>query len=322
MEPLISMVQVSKAFGGRTGTPVRAVAEFSLEISAHETVGLIGESGSGKSTVGRLALGLLAPDAGSVKVLGESWSELGKKESRARRGEITVVFQEPFESLNPRMTVMDNVQEPLIVQSMHSDRRTRLEHREIALAALESVRLEASLVDRYPAHLSGGQQKRVGIARAIVTNPKCIVLDEPTASLDVSVQGAILHLLQGLQASLKLSYLFISHDIDVVEIMSDRIAVMYAGRIVELGPVDEVMRAPQHPYTKALISASRLGRDFDRSWKLVKRDPAADSLSSRESGCVLVGRCPIEIGSCSQQEIALAECGMNHYARCIRLDTK
>jgi ABC-type oligopeptide transport system ATPase subunit len=254
VNPLLRISQVSKTFR-RGGRVVKAVDDVSLDIMPGETVGLIGESGSGKSTLGRIALMLIRPDEGVVTFDGEDLAKLPNRRMRGMRARIQVVFQEPYESLNPQMTLAQSIAEPLRMLNL-----TRDESRKRIDEALDMVGLSAAMAGRFPDQLSGGQQQRVGIARAIVTRPQLIVLDEPTSSLDLSVRAGVIRLLQQLQSELGMAYLFISHDLATVEYVVDRAAVMHHGAVVEEGPAEQVISNPQHPYTASLIAA-RLSTD-------------------------------------------------------------
>jgi ABC-type microcin C transport system duplicated ATPase subunit YejF len=249
-EPLLELRSVVKSFH-KGGEEFRAVDGVDLLLYPHESVGLIGESGSGKSTVARIALMLLRPDSGTVLFDGRELTALSAREMRAVRSDLQVVFQEPFESLDPQWTVRQCVSEPLDVQR---PRLARSERARLVTAALQQVGL-GDFGDRYPAQLSGGQQQRVGIARAIVVRPKVIVLDEPTSSLDLSVRAEILQLLRELQADLGVAYLFITHDLATIERFSDRIIVMRHGRIVEEGSTSQIILSPAAAYTRALLDA-------------------------------------------------------------------
>jgi oligopeptide transport system ATP-binding protein len=235
----------------RTVDAFRAVDEVSFEIAEGETLGLVGESGSGKSTTGYCILQLLKPTAGSINFMGTELTALGREEMRRMRRELQIVFQDPYASLDPRMTVGDIVSEPLVVHSIGTrrDRRTRV--REL----LEVVGFNPGFTNRYPHEFSGGQRQRIGIARALALSPKLIVCDEPVSALDVSIQAQILNLLKDLQRDFGLTYLFIAHDLAVVRSMSDRIAVMNRGKLIEVGPAEEVYTNPREDYTKALLSA-------------------------------------------------------------------
>jgi oligopeptide transport system ATP-binding protein len=230
---------------------VKAVDGVSFEIKAGETLGLVGESGSGKSTTGYCILQLLKPTSGSVKFEGIELTELGREELRKMRREMQIVFQDPYSSLDPRMTVGDIVAEPLIVHGIGTRRDRSVRIREL----LDVVGFDPSYTNRYPHEFSGGQRQRIGIARALALSPKLIVCDEPVSALDVSIQAQILNLLKDLQQDFGLTYLFVAHDLAVVRTMSDRIAVMNKGQLVEIGLAEEVYTNPQNDYTKALLSA-------------------------------------------------------------------
>jgi oligopeptide transport system ATP-binding protein len=235
----------------RTVDHVKAVDGVSFEIATGETLGLVGESGSGKSTTGYCILQLLKPTSGSVRFEGRELTELGREELRRARRDMQIVFQDPYASLDPRMTVGDIVAEPLVVHGI-GDRRRR---RETVRNLLDVVGFNPSFTNRYPHEFSGGQRQRIGIARALALNPKLIVCDEPVSALDVSIQAQILNLLKDLQRDFGLTYLFIAHDLAVVRAMSDRIAVMNRGKLVEIGPAEELYGNPKDDYTKALLSA-------------------------------------------------------------------
>jgi oligopeptide transport system ATP-binding protein len=235
----------------RTVDYVRAVDDVSFDIRTGETLGLVGESGSGKSTTGFCVLQLLKPTSGSVLFDGKELTTMSKREMRAIRREIQIVFQDPYASLNPRMTVGDIVSEPLLIHSVGS-RRSR---RRSAEQLLEVVGFNPDFINRYPHEFSGGQRQRIGIARALALNPRMIVCDEPVSALDVSIQAQILNLLKDLQIEFGLTYLFIAHDLAVVRAMSDQIAVMNRGKIVEYGPAEKVYTDPQDKYSQALLAA-------------------------------------------------------------------
>jgi oligopeptide transport system ATP-binding protein len=230
---------------------VKAVDGVTFDIREGETLGLVGESGSGKSTTGYCILQLLKPTSGSVRFMGRELTELGREDVRKMRREMQIVFQDPYSSLDPRMTVGDIVGEPLQVHGVGS-RRTR---RETVRQLLDVVGFNPNFTNRYPHEFSGGQRQRIGIARALALNPQLIVCDEPVSALDVSIQAQILNLLKDLQRDFGLTYLFIAHDLAVVRTMSDRIAVMNRGKLVEIGPADDVYGEPRDEYTKALLAA-------------------------------------------------------------------
>jgi oligopeptide transport system ATP-binding protein len=235
----------------RTVDFVRAVDDVSFEIREGETLGLVGESGSGKSTTGYCVLQLLQPTSGSIVFQGTELTTLGREELRRTRREMQIVFQDPYASLDPRMTVGTIVAEPLESHGIG----TRRSRRETVRRLLDVVGFNPNYTNRYPHEFSGGQRQRIGIARALALNPKLIVCDEPVSALDVSIQAQILNLLKDLQRDFNLTYLFIAHDLAVVRTMSDRIAVMNRGKLVEIGPAEEVYTTPKDPYTKALLSA-------------------------------------------------------------------
>ncbi len=238
-------------FGKRDAQGLRAVDEVSLTLDAGETLALVGESGAGKSTTGRLVLRLIEPDAGTIHFDGQDLRSLGREQLRKARQRAQMIFQDPFSSLDPRIPIADSVAEPLLIHFGMS----REERRERARVLLQRVGMGSQFLARYPAQLSGGQLQRVAIARALTLEPKMIVCDEPVAALDVSVRAQVLNLLKELQEERGISYLFISHDLALVEVIASRIAVMSKGRIVEIGPTDQIFAAPQNQYTKELLSA-------------------------------------------------------------------
>jgi oligopeptide transport system ATP-binding protein len=255
---LIEVANLAKWFPVRAGVvfertvdQVKAVDDVSFTIDEGETLGLVGESGSGKSTTGYCILQLLKPTAGTVRFQDQELTTMGRENLRRMRREMQIVFQDPYASLNPRMTVGDIVGEPLLVHRIGS----RKSRRETVRRLLDVVGFDPSYVNRYPHEFSGGQRQRIGIARALALNPKLIVCDEPVSALDVSIQAQILNLLKDLQRDFGLTYLFIAHDLAVVRAMSDRIAVMNHGKLVEIGPAEQVYTHPQDDYTKALLAA-------------------------------------------------------------------
>ncbi len=256
--PLLQVTELHKHFPIRAGLlierkvgEVRAVDGVSFDVQSGETLGLVGESGSGKSTTGYCVLQLMKPTSGSVKFEGTELTELGREDLRRMRREMQIVFQDPYSSLDPRMTVGDIVGEPLIVHGIGTRRDRSARIRDL----LDVVGFNPGYTNRYPHEFSGGQRQRIGIARALALSPKLIVCDEPVSALDVSIQAQILNLLKDLQRDFGLTYLFIAHDLAVVRGMSDRIAVMNRGRLVEIGPAEQVYTNPQDDYTKALLSA-------------------------------------------------------------------
>jgi oligopeptide transport system ATP-binding protein len=256
--PLLQVTELHKHFPIREGLlierkvgEVRAVDGVSFDVQPGETLSLVGESGSGKSTTGYCVLQLLKPTSGSIKFEGTELTELGREEMRRMRREMQIVFQDPYSSLDPRMTVGDIVGEPLVVHGIGTRRDRSVRIRDL----LDVVGFDPGYTNRYPHEFSGGQRQRIGIARALALSPKLIVCDEPVSALDVSIQAQILNLLKDLQQDFGLTYLFIAHDLAVVRGMSDRIAVMNRGQLVEIGPAEQVYSDPQDDYTKALLSA-------------------------------------------------------------------
>jgi oligopeptide transport system ATP-binding protein len=254
--PLLEVRRLTKDFIRRKGlfgkgTAVRAVDDVSFEISEGETFGLVGESGSGKTTTGRCILRLIEPTTGEVRFKGEDVLAFSRKRMREARRDMQIVFQDPYSSLNPRMRARDIVEEPLVIHRLGS----KAERRARVAELFELVGLDPSHLLRYPHQFSGGQRQRIGLARAIALNPSLIIADEPVSALDVSVQAQVVNLLMDLQERLKLTYLFIAHDLRLVRHVCPRVAVMYLGRIVEMGGTESIFAAPAHPYTRALLSA-------------------------------------------------------------------
>ncbi len=310
---LLEAEGLAKVYPARDGKGrLKAVDGVSLTLAQGETLGIVGESGSGKSTLARLLLRLIEPSAGTVRFLGDDLTALSPEHLRARRRDMQIVFQDPYASLDPRMRIADIVAEPLDIHGIG----TRSERRERVRALLDLVGLPPDAAERYPHEFSGGQRQRIGIARAVALEPKLIILDEPVSALDVSIQSQILNLLMDLKARLNLSYIFISHDLSVVEHMSDRVGVMYLGRIVELAQAEEIFRKPRHPYTQALISA--IPGEASRERIVLKGDPP--SPENPPSGCAFHPRCHKAIGECSATRPALepAPESATHLAACLR----
>ncbi len=284
--PLLQVSDLTKHFPVKSGLLidrtvdfVRAVDGVSFEIAEGETLGLVGESGSGKSTTGYCILRLLEPTSGSVRFEGRELTSLGREEMRKIRREMQIVFQDPYASLDPRMTVGDSAAEPLVVHGIGTRRDRRARVREL----LDVVGFDPGFINRYPHEFSGGQRQRIGIARALALNPKLIVCDEPVSALDVSIQAQILNLLKDLQQDFGLTYLFIAHDLAVVRAMRDRIAVMNRGKLVELGPAEQVYTAPSEEYTKALLSAVPLPDPRKMQERKVERRKHRHALGEQEA---------------------------------------
>jgi ABC-type oligopeptide transport system ATPase subunit len=284
-------------FGGRPAV-VKAVDGVSFAIRRGETLGLVGESGCGKTTTGRCILQLERPTSGEVIFEGRDLTRLADSELRAVRRRVQVIFQDPYSSLNPRMTVGQIIAEPLAVHRIVPDRTARAAR---VQELLRHAGLLTAMARRYPHELSGGQRQRVGIARALAMEPRLIICDEPVSALDVSIQAQIINLLEDLQAEFGLTYLFVAHDLSVVRHISDRVAVMYLGKIVEITDRKSLYEDPQHPYTKALLSAVPIP------------DPVV------EAGCVFHPRCPIAVDDCRRVVPELREIKPGHHAACIRL---
>ena len=317
--PLVEAVGLSKHFvlgrgSWRSAAPVlRAVDDVSLQIMPGETLGLVGESGCGKSTLGRLLLRLVEPTAGSLAFDGQDYTTLPAAPLRKMRRSMQIVFQDPYASLNPRMRVEDTVMEPMLIHGERSNAASRSRVAEL----LGLVGLPGNAGQRYPHEFSGGQRQRVGIARALSLNPKFIVCDEAVSALDVSVQAQIVNLLSDLQGELGLTYLFIAHDLSVVRHISDRVAVMYLGCVVEMAPKRALYASPQHPYTQVLIAAVPAGHPSRRQRGL-RPVPRGDMPSALNppSGCHFHTRCPHTMPVCREVRPALLQTAPGHHTAC------
>ncbi len=312
MSALLELQDVKMSFALRGGRRLQAVKGVSIEVEAGSTLGLVGESGCGKSTLARCIIGLHKPDSGTIRFNGEELEGLDRRSLRAVRRELTMVFQDPYASLNPRRTVADIVAAPLDIH----DIGTRADRRKQVLETLERVGLSASHAKRYPHEFSGGQRQRIGLARALVTQPKLVVLDEPVSALDVSVQAQILNLLMDLQQELNLTLVLIAHDLGVVRHISQEIAVMYLGRIVEQAATDELFTNPRHHYSAGLLSAvptpdPHLSGDDSA---LIRGDIA--NVGTELSGCDFCPRCPAAIDRCRELVPDLIDLTPGHLAAC------
>ncbi|WP_300667164.1 oligopeptide/dipeptide ABC transporter ATP-binding protein [Desulfoluna sp.] len=309
--PFIQVQNLKKYFDTKKG-PLHAVDDVSFDIQKGETLGLVGESGCGKSTTGRAVIRLLEPSSGQVIFNGNDILPLPKKEMKAMRSKMQMVFQDPYSSLNPRLSVSDLISEPLDVKGIGSsdDRAKRV--REL----MDIVGLGNRLSNSYPHELDGGRRQRVGIARALALNPEFLVLDEPVSALDVCIQAQVLNLLDNLQKEMGLTYLFISHDLSVVHHVSDRIAVMYLGRIVEMADYKTIFKAPVHAYTRALLSAITIPKpNLERERIILEGD--VPSPINPPPGCRFAGRCYYKkIGACTSETPELKEVNPGHFVAC------
>ncbi|MFN8023214.1 MAG: ABC transporter ATP-binding protein [Acidimicrobiales bacterium] len=317
-EPVLEVTDLVKNFSIKTAAGIRvvrrtvqAVSGVGFSIQPGETLGLVGESGSGKTTVGRCVLRLIEPTGGSVKFQGKELIGMDQKELRSLRSQMQIVFQDPYASLDPKMTVGAAVAEPLVIQKVAGDHGKRVAE------LLDLVGLAPDHAKRFPHEFSGGQRQRVGIARALALNPKLIVLDEPVSALDVSIQAGVVNLLEDLQAELGLSYLFIAHDLSVVRHISDVVAVMYLGKLMEIGPADEIYNSPSHPYTQALLSAiPEPDPVTERQRQRILLQGDVPSPIDPPSGCRFRTRCPIAKDICATEEPQLVDRGQGHPVAC------
>lgn len=314
MSALLKVEDLKKYFP-RGNKVLKAVDEVSFTLRSAETVGLVGESGSGKSTLGRAILRLHEPDAGRVVFDGEDLSSLSKEELRTKRRHMQIIFQDPLASLNPQMSIGQAIEDPLVIHGIGSARERKKRVAEL----LKIVDISPEFMSSFPYEFSGGQQQRVGIARALALNPKFIVCDEPVSALDVSIQAQVIALLIDLRERFNLSYLFIAHDLGVIKYISDRIAVMYLGQIVQIGPKEEVFKNPAHPYTRALISSvPRIpwsGKPTRHYETLKGEIPSPIDLPP---GCRFCSRCPIPLPICEEIAPESKEISTDHWVACHR----
>jgi oligopeptide transport system ATP-binding protein len=316
-KPLLQVEGLKKYFPthsgilGKQSGYVKAVDDVSFYVNEGETLGIVGESGCGKSTTGRMLMRLLEPTEGKVTFDGKELTDISSSEMRKARREIQMVFQDPYASLNPRHTVEKILMEPLIVHNIGNAKSRKKKVYDF----LEIVGLSSYHAKRYPHQFSGGQRQRIGIARALMTNPKLIIADEPVSALDVSIQAQVLNLMQDLQKELKLTYIFIAHDLGVVRHISDRVGVMYLGRMAELATSESLYAEPLHPYTKALLSAVPVpDPEFKREQIILEGD--IPSPSNPPTGCTFHTRCPFKMDVCTTVVPKLEEVKPGHFVAC------
>ncbi len=315
VQNLVKRFPVKGGILGREVASVKAVSDVSFEIFRGETLGLVGESGCGKSTLGRCILRLIEPTQGRVIYKGQDITQLGASDMRKLRRNMQIIFQDPYASLNPRMTIEEVLGEPLIIHNLaptRADRQKRIHE------LLDLVGLRREAVSRYPHEFSGGQRQRICIARALAVQPEFIVCDEPVSALDVSIQAQIVNLLQDLQKELKLTYLFIAHDLKVVEHISNRVAVMYLGKIAEMAQGDDLYAHPKHPYTKALLSAIPIPDPNYKKDRVILQGDVPSPLNP-PAGCYFHPRCPIAQDKCRVEAPSLAgvsDTDLTHQASC------
>lgn len=320
-ESLLKVEHVVKHFpihGGlfsRQVASVKAVSDISFELKKGETLGLVGESGCGKSTLGRCLIRLIEPTSGKIFFNGEDITTVDDNRMRDLRRKMQIIFQDPYASLNPRMTIGAILEEPLVIHNLYPDEKQRKE-RVQELITLVGLRPEH--LSRYPHEFSGGQRQRVGIARALAVNPEIIICDEPVSALDVSIQAQVINLLMELQQKLGLTYIFIAHDLKVVEHVSTKVAVMYLGQIVEMATADELYKNPQHPYTKALLSAIPVPDPKPRPERIILTGDVPSPIAP-PPGCYFNPRCPMASAECKMTKPELVEKSKGHFVSCLKV---
>ena len=308
---LLEVKGLKKYFSTPRGM-LHAVDDVTFTINKGQTLGVVGESGCGKSTTGRAILRLLEPTGGEVLFEGEDLAKLSKEEMRKKRKDLQIIFQDPFSSLNPRKTISQTIAEPLLLNKMVSDKK-QLQKKVLEL--MEIVGLAERLYNTYPHELDGGRRQRIGIARALSVNPKFIVCDEPVSALDVSIQAQILNLMEDLQEQIGLTYMFISHDLSVVNHFSDDIAVMYLGKLIEKAPSDELFKNPTHPYTQALLSAIPLPNIHKQLDRILLKGEITSPIEPKPV-CRFANRCNYATDRCRSEEPQLREISPGHFVSC------
>ncbi len=317
-EPLVRVKNLKKYFpihGGVLGGViawVKAVDDVSFDIYEGETLGLVGESGSGKTTAGKTILQLYRPTDGEVYFEGKLINNLKGEELRKLRRNMQIIFQDPYGSLNPRMPISEIIGEPLVVHRLIKSRKEMLDR---VVEVMELVGLRPEYLNRYPHEFSGGQRQRIGIARAIILNPKFVVCDEPVSALDVSIQSQVINLLNDLQEKLKLTYLFIAHDLAVIRHMCDRVVVMYLGKVMEIAENQELFENPLHPYTQALLSAVPVPDPEVKKERIILKGDIPSPINP-PSGCVFHTRCPVAMPICKEVKPELREVKPGHFVAC------
>lgn len=321
MESLLKVDNLVKHFpiyGGllsRQVAAVKAVQNISFELKKGETLGLVGESGCGKSTLGRCLIRLIEPSSGTLYFKGENITNASGNRLRDLRKSMQIIFQDPYASLNPRMTVGAILEEPLIIHNLYPNEKARKER---VQELINLVGLRPEHATRYPHEFSGGQRQRVGIARALAVNPELIICDEPVSALDVSIQAQVINLLMELQKKLGLTYVFIAHDLKVVEHVSTKVAVMYLGQIVEMADATELYKNPKHPYTKALLSAIPIPDPKPREERIILTGDVPSPISPPE-GCYFNPRCPMASEECRKTRPQLLENSPSHFVSCLKV---
>ena len=308
---LLEVKGLKKYFSTPRGM-LHAVDDVTFTINKGQTLGVVGESGCGKSTTGRAILRLLEPTGGEVLFEGEDLAKLSKEEMRKKRKDLQIIFQDPYSSLNPRKTISQTIAEPLLLNKMVTDKK-QLQKKVLEL--METVGLAERLYNTYPHELDGGRRQRIGIARALSVNPKFIVCDEPVSALDVSIQAQILNLMEDLQEQMGLTYMFITHDLSVVNHFSDDIAVMYLGKLIEKAPSDELFKNPTHPYTQALLSAIPLPNIHKQLDRILLKGEITSPIEPKPV-CRFANRCNYATDRCRSEEPQLKEISPGHFVSC------